>query len=596
MDNKIISEMLDSLRAASLDKGDALELALALLVWAKLSADKRLPEELRLEPSIVAQPNRALEVLTHLGNASGTEAPLHQAFSDIARLARLDAATLLPAITLVLRLSNTGVLDRVDARDAITALGTWAAAESMPPELADLLITLAAPAEGSPVYTPWDFGGQLAARAAEVGAEVYLETPLRSAIPALVSLLCRKPFEVHHADPIRAPSAVEEGRPRQFDVGVAFPPLGRRYDLSIVDRDWFERFPERTASGGVLTTRHLLSQVRHRAVVVATNSLLFSGGGELALRRDLLQKGYVQAVIGLPEGILLPATNLSLNILVLDARGGHQEVAFVDASSPRFHERLSKARVRISNIDALAALALGGRPSDHSVIVPVEEILANDAQLQVDRYVLPESARRLQAMLANAKTTPLGDLVTTVRSMPTTSEGVDSVEAREVAAADLPPFSFIDKPGRKVKVDAHTASKNKSQFLRPHDIVLIIKGSVGKVGIISPDAPPPGPGGWVAGQSAIVLRVKDGSDLDPRALALQLRSPLGQELLNGIVSGAAIPLIRLKELTRLPVLVPDLDSARRAAEVLEQEAQIQREIDRLREEQERLSADLWSLA
>jgi type I restriction enzyme M protein len=51
--------------------------------------------------------------------------------------------------------------------------------------------------------------------------------------------------------------------------------------------------------------------------------------------------------------------------------------------------------------------------------------------------------------------------------------------------------------------------ENADQFLRPYDIVLIIKGSVGKVGIVTTDVPEPQvPGGWVAGQSAIVLRAK----------------------------------------------------------------------------------------
>ena len=56
------------------------------------------------------------------------------------------------------------------------------------------------------------------------------------------------------------------------------------------------------------------------------------------------------------------------------------------------------------------------------------------------------------------------------------------------------------------RVAASTLEENADQFLRPDVIVLIIKGSVGKVGIVPTDVPESDPGGWVAGQSAIVLR------------------------------------------------------------------------------------------
>jgi type I restriction enzyme M protein len=84
-------------------------------------------------------------------------------------------------------------------------------------------------------------------------------------------------------------------------------------------------------------------------------------------------------------------------------------------------------------------------------------VLANDAQLQVNRYVLASSKKRLQARLAAAQTAPLGDLVWTVRPMLTVKDGDDCVEALEVGAADLPPFGYIREPGRAVKIDRQTA-------------------------------------------------------------------------------------------------------------------------------------------
>ena len=134
-----------------------------------------------------------------------------------------------------------------------------------------------------------------------------------------------------------------------------------------------------------------------------------------------------------------------------------------------------------------------------------------------------------------------------------------------------------------------------AQVLCPNDIVLIVKGSVGKVGIVSGDDEPEEACAWIAGQSAIVLRVREGSRIDPRALFMQLRSPLGQQLLKGIVSGATIPLIQLKELRKLPVILPDAVTQQRAIDALEAEAVLARQIHQLREEQAFQASSLWQL-
>jgi type I restriction enzyme M protein len=81
-------------------------------------------------------------------------------------------------------------------------------------------------------------------------------------------------------------------------------------------------------------------------------------------------------------------------------------------------------------------------------------------------------------------------------------------------------------------------------------------------------------------------------DFDPCALPLQLRSPLGQWLLDSIVSGATITMIQLRELVRLPVLLPSAETAAQAAEALEEEARIQQEIDRLRGQQAKVAAEV----
>lgn len=580
MQDKIISQMFDSLRSSGLAPEQRFQLCLLILAWVKVSAKKAIPEELRLTPKLLDDPSKTREALALFGGDIGEDIRIPDGIR--------------PTFELALRLSEAGVLQQLDAADAICALDSRYFSEgALPPEVATLLVALSRIAPGDSVYTPWDTGGQLAARAARTAANVFLEVPPRWPIAAFVSILQDKPFESRFSDPIRNPSAVENGKPRKFDVAVSCPPFGLRYDADVAQQDWFGRFPEQTSSGAVLSIRHLLSQARRRVVVATSHAVLFSGGVEQQLREDLVRKGIVEAVIDLPSGVFT-TTNIPFAILVLDPAGGHDNIRFINADSQEYREPVSKARSRLINLDGLVELVFNEVETENTAVVASSDVLKQEALLLVGRYLLPAAKKRVLQLIRNRDCRLLGELVFTVRPMPTITATQDSIEAREIGAADLPPFGYITTPGRSVLIDRLVSGNNAKQFLRPLDLVLIIKGSVGKLGIVPKEVPPPGPGGWVAGQSAIVLRSNE-SVIDPRAMAVQLRSKLGQEVLKFATTGATIPLIPLKMLLKLPIFVPDRETVQKAVDALEQETKLQREIDRLHQAQTEIAKDLWTL-
>jgi type I restriction enzyme M protein len=69
---------------------------------------------------------------------------------------------------------------------------------------------------------------------------------------------------------------------------------------------------------------------------------------------------------------------------------------------------------------------------------------------------------------------------------------------------------------------------------------------------------------------------------------------MGQILLSSIVSGATIPMISLQALRQVRIPLPALEAQRKAAEVLDNEAEIQREIESLRAKQFDLATQLWN--
>lgn len=594
MKNKIVAQIQDCLRGSSLAVEDALILALQMLAWMKLSRSSHISEKFYLNPAVLTDPSKAASIMWELNNVD--DSLIKQAFAGD-RYLRVEPKFMIPALDMVLRLAETGVLQHFDLADGIELPpGSPNSESTLPTEVVELLIGLAGIQAGQTVYVPWDSRAQLACRLTAMGAEAYLEHPQSSPIPALVSLLCDKPFEVHCADPVKSPSAIDGGRPRKFDVIVSFPPIGQRYDTSVIDQDWFSRFPERTPSGAVLTLRHMLSQAKRKVVVAVPNNFLFSPGAERQLREFLLEKGILQAVIAMPSGLLSWA-NIPFTVLVLDTSSVHENIQFINADAPAYKTSLSKAKYKLKNVSKLIALASGNAKSNDAADIARQEVFSNDMQLQASRYVLPESQKKLQDMLAKHEKVALGDVVKIIRPMqPSKPSEEETIDVQEVGAADLPQYGYITSASRTLKVDGNIATRNEHQFLKPYDIVLIIKGSVGKVGIVPPNIPTPGEYGWIASQSATILRCVSPSRIDARTLFMQLRSPLGRELINGIVSGGTIQLIQLRELNRLAVLIPDQKIVQLSVGALEKEAELQRAIDKLIDDQEKASDELWAIS
>ena len=590
MDNKVIGQVVEVFRGM-LSIEDALEFTLQILVWIRLSESGHIPETARIDAAYAGGLTSITDAFRVLGAADTT---LSRAYERASQHARACGSLLPQGIERALRARDAGVLDHLDIPEVATYFSSWRDAETIrPKEVVELVMGLCGLRESEVLYAPCDYRAQLGARAVGQKAAAYIETPLASSLPVLVALLAGGNIEVHFCDPIRSPSAIAEGRPKRFPVAAAFPPFGMRYDARVADEDLFGRFPEKTFSGNVLWIRQLLSQSDRRAIIAITNSVLSAVGAEKSLREDLIRTGRIEAVIALPAG-LMPDTSIPFSILILDPRGGRSTVRFVDANTDRFCDQSGKSR-KLTNIEELRELVLSDVADEDVTTVSNSVLLKNDAQLQVTRYVIDASEKKLRAMLASAQVIPLGDLVTTIRPLLPSKDSDEFVRAFEIGAADIPSFGYIRTPGRMIHLDRQTTVKGVHQFLRPFDIVLIVKGSIGKVGIVSPLAPPAGEGGWVAGQSAIVLRTADGSAWDPRLLLLQLRSPVGQRLLDRMKAGASIPMIQLRELTRLQVIVPSLEDGRRAAQALEDEETIQKQIDELRDRQSIIAADLWTL-
>lgn len=594
MNRKLLSQVCDCLRPTPLHPDQRVILALQLIAWTLLSARRRIEPPLSTDAFLDSSAN---EIPSAFSGIEGVPDPIGQALAGcFSAMNTAGPQAIRSALQLCRKLEADGLLQR------FTPIGDVAemlAEERGGPagrmaDLSELMVGLARVTRKETVYCAWDEYAQLSGRLLSQARQVFTENKVFSPLPALMNLLVGGELEVHFGDAIRAPAAVEKGALRKFDVAVAMPPFGVPADPQFASNDLFNRFRIPKATWIALAIEHLVARAKRRVVVLVPNSLMFGPGADRALRELLLSEGKVQAVIALPGG-LLQGSNLVMSILVLSPNVRHDAVRFVNADHDRFRTLTSKAKASLTGIDELIDVALGSAAHDCVADVPVSDVLANDAQLQVSRYVVPLEQRKLQAALAKMPRLALSDVVETVRPLSTVATKTDStIEVHEVAAADLPRHGFISSTSRPVYVAAEVFGKARHQLLQPNDIVLIVKGSTGKVGIVPPDAPPQDAGGWVAVQSATVLRTKRDAPIAAHALFLLLRSSFGQQLLTAITSGAVIPLVSLRELLRMEIPLPTLEEGAKASEVLRKEAELQAEIEALQRRQAVVSKSLWS--
>jgi type I restriction enzyme M protein len=587
--------LLQTLRGTPLDVEQQVILSTQFATWVWLAATDKIPEALAPHGQPLAADEvgrifrelRSLPALRDNGDAFIADDSLIHAVSEVVLGNLLYEAR---------HLVEGGFIGAEFVDEVLTAVGSGAGRSSlftMPHELVQLLIGLADIRPGDEVYMPFDDALQLSLAAAQAGARVSTEMPRYSPLPYLINLLTEQQIQVSAGcDPITHPTFVDGPRLRIFAKTVSFPPMGGRVPLETSDRDLYGRFRERTTSSTVLAVRHVLAQTKRRAVILAPNSLLFGAGAERSLRQDLVHGG-LEAVIGLPPATLF-GTSIPLAVLVMSLQEAapRSEVLFVDGSAERFHKRDGKGRTTLTGWRELVEAVNQRLAGDHATAVPSQVIKENDYQLMVSRYARSQLIDAVDEALREGEAVRLEDLVEFIRPLPVGAAGSTEdlpVEALEVGVADLPEYGYIRNPQKRVRL---VALKNE---LRPLDILITVKGSVGKVGIVPPHLDET----WVAGQSCLILRLRDGRRAHPlhtpHSLLLYLRSAMGKASLGRIASGSAVPLIQLRELRKLLVIIPPLQEQAAAEQAFGQLVTLEQQIEDLRAQQQQLASRFWPL-
>lgn len=214
--------------------------------------------------------------------------------------------------------------------------------------------------------------------------------------------------DIRKGDTIANPQFVTGDRLDAFDFLVANPPFSVKAWASGLENefgrfDGYGRPPEKNGDFAFLL--HMLKSLKStgKGAVILPHGVLFRGNAEAIIRREIIKRGYIKGIIGLPANLFY-GTGIPACVLVIDKEDAKTRtgIFMIDASGG-FEKDGPKNRLRPRDMHKIVEtftkqLEIPG----YSRMVPLSEIenAANDFNLNISRYIdssEPEDIQDLHA-------------------------------------------------------------------------------------------------------------------------------------------------------------------------------------------------------
>ncbi len=208
----------------------------------------------------------------------------------------------------------------------------------------------------------------------------------------------------------------KDGSLKTFDFAVANPPFSFKAWSNGLDpeHDPYGRFEygiPPAKNGDYAFLLHILKSLKStgKGAVILPHGVLFRGGAEANIRRNLIRRGFIRGIIGLPANLFY-GTGIPACILVIDkehaaenADPEHGGIFLIDASKG-FMKDGPKNRLRERDIHKIVDVFTQRKELPrYARFVPLREIEANDYNLNIPRYIdaaEPEDLHDLNAHLS----------------------------------------------------------------------------------------------------------------------------------------------------------------------------------------------------
>jgi type I restriction enzyme M protein len=196
------------------------------------------------------------------------------------------------------------------------------------------------------------------------------------------------------------------GALKTFDFVVANPPFSTKAWSHGINpaEDEFHRFalgipPEKNGDYAFLL--HILACLKStgKGAIILPHGVLFRGGAEGEIRKEIVKRGYIKGIIGLPANLFY-GTGIPACIIVLDKEHAHaRKGIFIIDASKGFIKDGNKNRLRAQDLHRIVDTFTRQIDMDrYSKMVPLSEISdpKNDYNLNLPRYIDSSEPEDLQ--------------------------------------------------------------------------------------------------------------------------------------------------------------------------------------------------------
>ena len=207
----------------------------------------------------------------------------------------------------------------------------------------------------------------------------------------------------------------EHGALKIFDYVVANPPFSdKRWGNGVdAEGDIHGRFKDfgipPAKNGDYAYLLHIIRSLKSKGkgACILPHGVLFRGNVEAEIRRNIIRKGYIKGIIGLPANLFY-GTGIPACIIVIDKENAHNRkgIFMIDAGKG-FMKDGNKNRLRDMDIHRIVDVFNRQIEIDkYSKMIPFVKIEENEYNLNIPRYIDSQEAEDIQDIEAHL----LGDI------------------------------------------------------------------------------------------------------------------------------------------------------------------------------------------